>query len=175
MKKFFAMVLTLVMVLSMSVVAFAADEVEFTAEPEEEIAHKLVMVQENLDKVLYFAGKMSGYYFATTENYEDAVARIAQCWGFYNTSPIQPTERLPKEYEGIRNGHNGTHHFLIDDFCRAYWTGKLSPTNIWEVARWNIPGLIAHESALAGGQPMEVIDLGDSPADWEVLPWDKAE
>ena len=114
-------------------------------------------------------------YKAISENYEEAVSKIAQCWGFYNTSPIQPTERLPKEYEGIRNGHNGTHHFLIDDFCRAYWTGKLSPTNIWEVARWNIPGLTAHQSALAGGQPMEVVDLGDSPADWEVLPWDKAE
>ena len=69
------------------------------------------------------------------------------------------------------NGHNGTHHFLIDDFCRAYTTGKLSPTNIWQVARWNIPGLLAHESAMNGGKPMDVIDLGDPPADWEVLDW----
>jgi len=105
------------------------------------------------------------------ENYADAIQKIADGEGFRSTSPVQPTQRLPKEYEGIHNGHNGTHHFLIDDFCRACATGKLSPTNIWQVARWNIPGLMAHESALAGGKVMDVIDFGEPPADWEVLDW----
>ena len=90
--------------------------------------------------------------------------------GFSLASPIQPTHRLPEEFKGMPNGHNGTHHFLVDDFCRAYETGKLSPTNIWAVARYNIPGLIAHQSALQGGVLMDVPDLGDPPADWEVLP-----
>ena len=107
------------------------------------------------------------------ENYDDAIQKIAESAGFRETSPVQPTQRLPKEFEGKSNGHNGTHQFLIDDFCRAYETGKLSPTNIWAVARYNIPGLMAHESALRGGVPMDVIDLGDPPADWEVLDWSK--
>jgi len=102
-------------------------------------------------------------------DYDTAIQSIANGSGFDETSPIQPTERLPKEFEGIPNKHNGTHHFLIDDFCRAYETGKLSPTNIWAVARYNIPGLTAHQSALNGGIPMEVLDLGEPPADWEVL------
>ncbi len=102
-------------------------------------------------------------------DYDTAIQNIANGGGFDETSPIQPTERLPKEFEGIPNKHNGTHHFLIDDFCRAYETGKLSPTNIWAVARYNIPGLIAHQSALNGGIPMEVLDLGDPPSDWEIL------
>lgn len=104
-------------------------------------------------------------------DYAMAIQKIARCDGFHDTSPVQPTARLPKEFEGLKNGHNGTHQFLIDDFCRAYATGKLSPTNIWEVARWNVPGLVAHQSALAGGQPMEVPDFGEPPADWEVLDW----
>ncbi len=108
-------------------------------------------------------------YESICNNYDEAIQEIASGAGFRETSPIQPLDRLPKEFEGIHNGHNGTHHFLIDDFCRAYETGKLSPTNIWQVARWNIPGLMAHESALAGGKTMDVIDLGESPADWEVL------
>ena len=62
--------------------------------------------------------------------------------------------------------------FLVDDFCRAMAEDKLSPTNIWQVARFNIPGLTAHKSALAGGVPMDVLDLGDPPADWEVLSGD---
>ncbi len=112
-------------------------------------------------------------YKMLTENYDEAVKNIGNGIGFFETCPVQPTERLPKEFEGLKNGHNGTHHFLIDDFCRAYETGKLSPTNIWAAARWNIPGLMAHQSALEGGKVMDVIDLGDPPADWEVLDFDK--
>ena len=103
------------------------------------------------------------------DDYDRAIQEIADTAGFHETSPIQPTERLPEEFSGLPNGHNGTHQFLIDDFCRAYETGKLSPTNIWAVARYNIPGLMAHESALRGGEPVDVIDLGDPPSDWEVL------
>lgn len=102
-------------------------------------------------------------------NYADAIQEIANGAGFTETYPIQPTERLPKEFEGLENKHNGTHHFIIDDFCRAYETGKLSPTNIWAVARYNIPGLMAVESARNNGETMDVIDLGEPPADWEVL------
>lgn len=108
-------------------------------------------------------------YELVNKDYSEAIQKIADGFGHFETNPSQPTARLPKEYKGLRNGHDGTHHFLIDDFCRAYDTGKLSPTNIWEVARWNIPGLTAHQSALAGGKIMDVIDLGNPPEDWEVL------
>ena len=112
-------------------------------------------------------------YEALCADYSDGIQRICEGAGFTETAPVHPVERLPKEYAGLPNGHNGTHQFLIDDFCRAFATGKLSPTNIWQVARWNIPGLLAHQSALNGGQPIEVPDLGDPPADWEVLEWRK--
>lgn len=107
------------------------------------------------------------------EDYDKAIQEIAEGAGFYETSPVQPTKRLPEEYKGITNGHNGTHHFLIDDFCRAFATGKLSPTNIWAVARYNIPGLVAHQSALQGGVLMDVPDLGNPPEDWEVLDYEE--
>jgi len=103
------------------------------------------------------------------ENYAEGIQKIAGGEGFFDIAPIQPVDRLPESYKGLENGHNGTHHFLIDDFCRAVETGKLSPTNIWQVARWNIPGLIAHQSALQGGMTIDVPDLGNPPKDWEVL------
>ncbi len=102
-------------------------------------------------------------------DYANTIQNIADGSGFYDSVPIQPVERLPEEFKGMENGHNGTHHFLIDDFCRAFETGKLSPTNIWQVARYNIPGLLAHESALQGGVAIDVPDLGEPPEDWEVL------
>jgi hypothetical protein len=80
-------------------------------------------------------------------------------WG--NTeAPIQAASRLPKEYDALATGHAGTHKFMIDDFCQAYVTGKHSPTNAWQAARYNLPGLIAHQSALQGGVTMDVPDLG---------------
>lgn len=102
-------------------------------------------------------------------NEPDAAQRISDGLGFFGESPIQPEERLPEEFAGLKNGHNGTHKLMIDDFCRAYTTGKLSPTNIWQAARFNLPGLIAHQSALRDGELMNVPDLGDPPAGWEII------
>ena len=99
----------------------------------------------------------------------DAAQRISDGYGFFDESPIQPNSRLPEEFKGLKNGHNGTHKLMVDDFCRAFMTGKLSPTNIWQAARFNLPGLIAHQSALRDGELMDVPDLGDPPSDWEVL------
>ncbi len=88
-------------------------------------------------------------------------------------APIQAITRLPKEFDGLTTGHAGTHKFMVDDFCQAYATGKLSPTNAWQAARYNLPGLIAHESAMAGGVTMDIPDLGNPPSDWEVLSADR--
>ena len=83
------------------------------------------------------------------------------------------TSRLPREFDGIGTGHAGTHKFMVDDFCQAYMTGKLSPTNAWQAARYNIPGLTAHQSAMQGGVTMDVYDCGDPPAHLEVLDEDR--
>lgn len=90
-------------------------------------------------------------------------------------APIQITSRLPKEYESLSTGHAGTHKFMIDDFCQAYMTDKLSPTNAWQAARYNIPGLTAHQCAMAGGATMDVYDCGDPPKHLEVLDEDRIE
>jgi predicted dehydrogenase len=102
-------------------------------------------------------------------NEPNAAQRITDGFGFRDVSPIHPVDRLPREFDGLPNGHNGTHQFMVDDFCLAVATGKLSPTNIWQAARFNLPGLVAHQSALKGGELMDVPDLGDPPSDWELL------
>lgn len=79
-------------------------------------------------------------------------------------SRIHPVERLPKEFIGLPNGHCGSHQFLVDDFVRACVEGTIPPNNVWQAARYAIPGIIAHESAVKGGILMEIPDLGDAPA-----------
>ena len=74
-----------------------------------------------------------------------------------------PVERLPREFAGLPNGHAGSHQFLVDDFVKACTSDDLPPNNAWDAARYVLPGLIAHESALQGGALLAVPDLGDPP------------
>lgn len=77
---------------------------------------------------------------------------------------IQPHERLPQEFAGLINGHEGSHQFLVDDFVRACISMKLPPNHVWQAARYNAPGIVAHESALRDGESLAVPDFGDPPA-----------
>jgi predicted dehydrogenase len=76
---------------------------------------------------------------------------------------VHDTDRLPKEYAGVPSGHEGSHHFLVDDFVRAVVDGTLPPVNAWTAARYTLPGVIAHQSALQGGERLDIPDFGDAP------------
>ncbi|HEY0944557.1 MAG TPA: Gfo/Idh/MocA family oxidoreductase [Opitutaceae bacterium] len=78
-------------------------------------------------------------------------------------APVHPTWRLPREFAGLGSGHHGSHQFLVDDFVRACTTGALPPNHVWAAARYNVPGFIAHESALRDGERLAVPDLGGPP------------
>lgn len=79
-------------------------------------------------------------------------------------SRIHPVERLPREFIGLPNGHNGSHQFLVDDFVRSCVEGTLPPNNVWQAARYMAPGLVAHESAKREGEVLQVPDFGEPPA-----------
>ncbi|MBE6611764.1 MAG: Gfo/Idh/MocA family oxidoreductase [Ruminococcaceae bacterium] len=89
----------------------------------------------------------------------------------------QNVARMPKAFRDLQNlrplsthlGHNGSHPLLVDDFVRAVMSGKLPPNNVWESATYAAPGVIAHESALAGGVTMKIPTFGEPPADWARL------
>lgn len=89
-------------------------------------------------------------------------------WQWTDRSPMQDEttaarSHLPPEYMAVPSGHMNSHRFLVDDFCSAVYTKKLPPVNAWVAARYTIPGLVAHQSALLGGVLLEVPDLGDAP------------
>lgn len=76
---------------------------------------------------------------------------------------VHDVARLPAEFAGAPNGHEGSHHFLVDDFVTAASTGTLPPVNAWVAARFTLPGIIAHQSALRGGERLPIADFGDAP------------
>jgi len=79
-------------------------------------------------------------------------------------APIHDVSRIPVELRALPNGHEGSHHYLVDDFVRAVVTGTLPPVNAWVAARYTLPGIVAHESALRGGERLPVPDFGDAPS-----------
>lgn len=84
--------------------------------------------------------------------------------GFPGLASVHPAARLPREFVGLPSSHSGSHAFLVDDFVRACLTGETPPNNAWQAARYALPGIVAHESAVRGGELLPVPDLGDPPS-----------
>jgi len=85
--------------------------------------------------------------------------------GFFSgISAVHDVARLPRQFAGLNNGHEGSHQFLVLDFIEAILSGKHAPNNAWFAARCCLPGITAHESALKGGVLLKVPDYGDAPA-----------
>jgi predicted dehydrogenase len=78
---------------------------------------------------------------------------------------FHPVQRLPAEFVGLPNKHAGSHQFIVVDFMDALATGKLPPNNVWQAARYNAPGIVAHQSAMKGGELLKIPDFGKPPAD----------
>jgi predicted dehydrogenase len=85
---------------------------------------------------------------------------------FLDVTPLQPIETLPPEYAGLRDmgGEWGTNYFMCNEFVRACADGVPPPNNVWRAARYTVPGIVAHESAMRGGELLEIPDFGDPPA-----------
>jgi hypothetical protein len=84
-------------------------------------------------------------------------------------SKVHPVHLLPKSYADLPSGHMGSHQFLIHDFVMACVRGEHPPNNVWQAARYLIPGLIAHQSTMTGSQLLEIPDLG-APSQAEHTP-----
>ena len=79
-------------------------------------------------------------------------------------APVHDPCRLPREFAGAPNGHEGSHHFLADDFVTAVNEQTLPPVHAWRAARYTLPGIYALESARRGGERLTIQDFGDPPA-----------
>lgn len=116
--------------------------------------------QIRLDEALACQGVPARYKGAQAEGMEVVTAADGTHMG---VSSIHAVERLPREFLGLPNGHNGSHQFLVDDFVRSCVEGTTPPNNVWDAARYAMPGIIAHESAMRGGELLEIPDFGDAP------------
>ena len=92
------------------------------------------------------------------------VAPALRAGFFSSVAGVHDVARLPGSFQGLANGHEGSHQFLVLDFIEAIVEQKLPPNNVWFAARCCAPGIVAHESARRGGELLKVPDFGDPPA-----------
>ena len=68
-------------------------------------------------------------------------------------------EKLPAALR-VPTGHGGSHAFLTHEFVSAIAENRHPSVNAWEAAAYTAPGIVAHQSALRGGEVMKVMDFG---------------
>ncbi len=61
------------------------------------------------------------------------------------------TDMLPEPLRH-QTGHHGSHSFLTHEFIEALLQERRPKVDIYEALAYTVPGIVAHESALAGGE-----------------------
>ena len=113
---------------------------------------------ENLDSLLACTGRPA------PAQGSDPMRKVTAADGTHlGVSAVHPVERLPRAFAGLPNGHAGAHQFLVDDFVKGCAGEGLPPNNAWDAARYMLPGIVAHESSLRGGELLPVPDPGGPP------------
>ena len=73
-------------------------------------------------------------------------------------------DSLPATLASDLGGHGGSHAYLADEFVMACCEGRMPKVNAWEASRYVAAGVMAHKSAMKGGELLKVPDWGDAPA-----------
>lgn len=71
-------------------------------------------------------------------------------------------ERLPAPVR-VKTGHGNSHAFLTHEFISAIVEDRQPEVNVWESIAYTLPGLVAHRSALRGGETLKIKDYGRAP------------
>ena len=68
-------------------------------------------------------------------------------------------EKLPESMR-VKTGHGNSHTFLTHEFVQAIVEDRQPAVNVWEAVAYTLPGIVAHQSALRGGEVMKIQDYG---------------
>jgi predicted dehydrogenase len=70
---------------------------------------------------------------------------------------LPPSLRVP-------GGHGDSTLFLTHEFISSILEDRRPTVDVYEAVAFTMPGIIAHQSALKGGEPMKIKDYGKAPA-----------
>lgn len=73
----------------------------------------------------------------------------------YQQVPWWSTDLLPESLR-VYSGHDGAHPFLTHEFVSALLEERRPTVDIYEALAYTVPGLVAHQSALKGGELLKI-------------------
>jgi predicted dehydrogenase len=71
-------------------------------------------------------------------------------------------ETLPESLR-VKSGHGGSHTFIVHEFISSILEERHPAVNVWEAIAYTVPGIVAHQSALRGGELLNIKDYGRAP------------
>lgn len=88
--------------------------------------------------------------------------------GFTRSAPrVEPYDQpqwwnTPMLPEPLRNdsGHHGSHTFIVHEFIESLVQRRRPAVDVYEAVAYTAPGIIAHQSALKGGENLPIPDFG---------------
>jgi predicted dehydrogenase len=90
-----------------------------------------------------------------TEKDEGGFVRQLAAFEEYTVPQWWKTDMLP---EPLRHdsGHHGSHTFITHEFIDAVVKGRKPAVDVYEAVAYTAPGIVAHQSALKGGEHLKV-------------------
>lgn len=77
----------------------------------------------------------------------------------YEQKAWYKTDLLPEELR-VPSGHGGSHNFLVHEFVDSILKGRKPTIDIYEALAYTLPGIVAYQSALKGGERLKIPQLG---------------
>lgn len=118
------------------------------------------------DKMSFIMARPEGSPNIVVEQKIPANSPFGVFGGHAESHPYQQDshfERLPEPLR-IKSGHGNSHGFITHEFVSAIIEDRHPEVDVWESIAYTMPGIIAHQSALAGGACMNIPDYGSAPA-----------
>ena len=83
--------------------------------------------------------------------------------GWRRTIAADAARLSEQERRDFLGGHGGSHAYLVHEFVEAVANDRRPAITAWDAVRYTAAGVMAHKSALQGGEVLEVPDWGDPP------------
>ena len=123
----------------------------------------------------FYGSKRSYIMGRNAENHPDTVMSMSDAarsaWDAPGRGPAEveaePAGDTAEKHWGslpeplrIPTGHAGSHSHITHEFISAILEDRHPLVNVWEAAAYTAPGVVAHASALAGGETKKIPDFG---------------
>ena len=120
------------------------------------------------ERAQYFGTKMS-FFFEHPNGLGPAIVRWTtsqekDSGGFERQRSVQEPYQMPKWWATdmlpapLRHdsGHQGSHTFMTHEFVEAIIENRKPAVDVYEAVAYTAPGIVAHQSALKGGEQMTI-------------------